>query len=191
MRKYYHRTQQKPAEKRFRVNEFIRALEVKLIDENGGFIGIMPPEEALKKAREAELDLVEIGPKAEPPIVKIMDYGKFKYQKEKIAQKQKAKIKQVETKGLRLSLRIGEHDKDVRKNQALKFLEQGDKVRIEMVLKGREKSHYSLASQIINQFISELGRDKIKIEQPLSSMNGRLSIIIFKNTNVINASAQQ
>lgn len=161
------------------INEQIRAPEVRVIDEEGQNVGIMPTLEAVKLAKEKELDLVEVFPKAEPPIAKIIDYGKFLYQKDKEARKQRAKQKRVEVKGIRLSLRISTHDRDVRLKQAKGFLEDGDKVKIEIILKGREKQYANMAREAINQFIESL--DKLiptRIEQQLSFQGGRFSAVI-------------
>lgn len=163
------------------INEQIRAPEVRVIDESGQNLGIMSTAEAVRLARERELDLVEVFPKAEPPIAKILDYGKFLYQKDKEARKQKAKQKKVEVKGVRLSLRISAHDREVRLNQAKGFLESGDKVKIEIILKGRERQYANMAREIINQFINSLNLlVPVKVEQLLSFQGGRFSVTIGK-----------
>jgi translation initiation factor IF-3 len=163
------------------INEQIRAPEVRVIDEDGQNVGIMPTFEAVKLARERELDLVEVFPKAEPPIAKIIDYGKFLYQKDKEARKQRAKQKRVEVKGIRLSLRIGTHDKEVRLKQAKEFLETGDKVKVEVILKGRERQYANMAREAIVQFIEELDRlIPTKTEQQLSFQGGRFFAVVGK-----------
>jgi translation initiation factor IF-3 len=163
------------------INEQIRVPQVRVIDEAGQNLGVLPTAEAVRLARERELDLVEVFPKADPPIAKILDYGKFLYQKDKEARKQKAKQKKVEIKGIRLSLRISAHDRDFRLNQAKDFLESGDKVKIEIILKGRERQYSGMARESASQFIGAL--DKLvstKIEQPLSFQGGRLSVTVGK-----------
>lgn len=169
----------KPIQSRYRVNEQISAPEVRVIDQEGKNLGIMPTSEALRLAQERELDLVEVFPKAEPPITKIIDYGKFLYQKEKEFRKQKTGQKKIETKGVRLSLRISPHDKEIRLKQAKEFLEKGDKVKIELILKGRERQYVGMAKDVINQFINSL-KDviEIKIEQPLEMQAGKLSVTL-------------
>lgn len=165
----------------YRANEQIIAPQVRVIDENGQNLGVMETKSAIQIARERELDLVEVFPKENPPITKIIDYGKFLYQKNKEAQKQKARQKKIEVKGVRLSLRIGQHDREVRLNQAKSFLESGDKVKIEIILKGRERQYANTAKEIINQFINSLNQlIPTKIEQPLSFQGGRFSITIRK-----------
>lgn len=163
------------------INEQIRAPQVRVIDEAGQNLGIMDTPAAVRLARERELDLVEVFPKAEPPIAKILDYGKFLYQKDKEARKQKAKAKKVEIKGVRLSLRISAHDRDVRLNQSKEFLESGDKVKIEIILKGRERQYSNMAREIVNQFIASLNKLlPTKIEQPIAFQGGRLSVTVGK-----------
>lgn len=130
-------------------------------------------------AKEHDLDLVEVGSIANPPVCKILDFGKYLYQIEKKTRKQRAGQKKVDIKGIRLSLKIGKHDLDVRKNQTLKFLEEGHKVRLDLILRGREKARQSLARDLINEFVNNLGK-QIAWEQPIKSMNGNLSGIITK-----------
>ncbi len=180
MRKTYHRYQKKP-KYFYRINQYIRLPKIFLIDENNEKIGEIETFKALQMAQERELDLVEINPKVQPPIVKIMDFGKFKYQKEKEIQKQKARQRKGEVKGIRLSLRINPHDLEIRLKQAAKFLEENNKLKIEMVLKGREKQHLDLANQIINDFINKINSAvEIKQEQPLSRQGGRLAVVLAK-----------
>ena len=180
MRRIWRRAQPKP-EKRFRVNQQIGIPEVFLIDENGEKIGAVSTVKALSMAQGAGMDLVEVNPKAKPSIAKIMDYGQFKYEKDKIAQKQKSKQKKVETKGVRLSVRISKHDFSFRLNQAKKFLEKGDKLKIEVTLKGREKRHPEKARETINEFVEALKQFEalnIDIEQDLTKQGGRFNIIL-------------
>lgn len=165
----------------YRCNEQIRAPEVRVINSEGGNIGVMSTDEALQLAASKELDLVEVHPKAEPPIAKIMDYGQFKYQKEKEARKLRAKQHKVEVKGIRISVRISDHDLGVRLKQAKKFLKSGDKVKVEIVLRGRERRHPDLAKEQIEGFINELKKElEIKIEQPVKKQGGMVSALIAK-----------
>lgn len=173
-------------EKRFRANTQITAAEVFLIDEEGEKIGKIPTEEALRRAREAELDLVEVNPKGDAPIVKIMDYGQFKYEQEKKAHKQKVQQKKVDTKGIRLSVRISKHDFTFRLEQAIKFLQKGNKLKIELILKGREKQHPAKAVETINEFIKELENNEslnIQKEQDLTKQGGRFTIILVNKND--------
>lgn len=166
----------------YRINEEITAPQLRVINNEGGFLGIMPLHEALQISKDKEIDLVEIVPKANPPVAKLIDYGKFKYQKEKEIKKQKSQQKAVEVKGIRLSLRIGEHDLDLRKNQAVKFLEDGNKIKIELILKGREKGRPDLCREVINNFVKQVGeKTPVKTEQPLNRMGGKFFMIIAPN----------
>mgnify|MGYP001563037616 FL=1 len=137
----------------------------------------MPTEQALRQAKEQELDLVEVNPRANPPICKIIDWGSYLYQQEKAERKQKAKMKVSEIKGIRLSLKIGAHDLDMRRSQSLKFFEQGDRVKLEMILRGREKARMDLARQIMKDFVTSLG-EGVVVDSPMSSMGGRLTALI-------------
>jgi translation initiation factor IF-3 len=167
--------------KKHRINQFIRVPQVRLIDETGQNFGVVSTSEALAMAQEKGLDLVEVSPLAQPPVAKIVDYSKLKYQEEKERRKEKAKQKKIEVKGIRLSLRISEHDKDTKAKQAEKFLNQDDKIKIEIILKGRERQHADLAREIINKFISSInGLIPINIEQPLNIQGGKLSALIAK-----------
>jgi translation initiation factor IF-3 len=178
------RRKRKPQQQRviYPVNERIRDAELRVItDEEGEHLGILPTEEALKIAKERKMDLVVIQPKADPPVAKIIDFGKYKYEKEKEARKQKSKAKNVEVKGIRLSVRIGQHDMNVRKEQAKKFMDKGDKVKLEIILRGRERRHGDVAQQVIERFISELKEEfEIKVEQPATRQGGQLTSIISK-----------
>ncbi len=164
----------------FMVNEKITAPQVRVITDDGGNLGVLDTAVAIAKAREQGLDLVEVFPKAVPPVAKILDYGNFKYWKEKEARKQKAHQKQVELKGVRLSLRIGDHDLDMRRTQALRFLEQGDKVRAEIILRGRERQQAEMAKQIIIDFIKSLGNG-IRVDQEMTKQDGKLTMIVYGN----------
>jgi len=178
-------------EKRFRSNEQIRIPEVFLIDENDNNVGIVPTQKALEIAREAGFDLVEVNPKVNPSVAKIMDYGQFKYEKEKKAHKQKLQQKKIDTKGIRLSVRISKHDFDFRFNQAIKFLAKGNKLKIELILKGREKQHPQKAVETINEFVKKLEKNEdldIVREQNLTKQGGRFTIILVntRKQNLVN-----
>jgi len=164
----------------YMVNEKITAPQVRVVDDEGNNVGVIDTPKAIAMAHEQGLDLVEVFPKAVPPVAKILDYGNFKYWKEKEARKQKAHQKQVELKGVRLSLRIGEHDLDMRRTQALRFLAQGDKVRAEIILRGRERQQVEMAKTIIQKFIQSLGSG-IRVDQEMTKQDGKLSMIVYGN----------
>ena len=171
----------KPVRVVYLVNDFIRVPEVRVLDENNEHIGVLPTAEAMNRAREKELDLVVIQPKAEPPVAKIVDFGKYKYEQEKEARKQKAHQHTVEVKGIRLSARIGPHDIEVRKEQAKKFLDGGDKVKVEIILRGREKRHADLGRRIIQDFLTNLNSEMpLRVDQPIQNQGGQLTSIVAK-----------
>lgn len=171
----------KPLIPHYKINQKITAEEVRLLDDAGEYIGVMPLSEALDKARELELDLIEINPKATPPVCRLGEFGKFKYQQEKEARKQKANSDESELKGIRLSPRISEHDLDVRLKQAKKFLNRGDKARIEMRLRGRERAHFDVAEQVIKDFVARIEEDfPVKFEQPIEGQGVKITATIVK-----------
>ncbi len=165
----------------FKINDRIEADEVRLIDENGENIGVFSLAEALEKAREAELDLVEINPKAQPPVAQIKDFKHFKYQKEKEMRKQKSKTHVSDIKGIRLSMRIGPGDMETRKKQSLKFLERGDKVKMEIILRGAERYKTPLAYEVIRKFFALVNAEiPVKYEQNATRQGNKITAIITK-----------
>lgn len=167
----------KEINKSVRINEAIRASELRVVGESGEQIGILSRLEALKAAQDAGLDLVEISPVASPPVAKIIDWGKYQYQKTKEQQKARAKSKPNELKQMRLGLKIGSNDLDIKLRKVRKFLEEGHKVRLVVVFKGREMAHKELGFEMIKKVQGLLGDEVITEQQP--SMTGRnLSITI-------------
>ena len=163
-----------------RVNGLIRVPQVTLIDETGKSVGTIPTSEALRMAQDRGFDLVEVAPHARPPVCKLLDYGAYQYRIEKQERKSKAHQKRVEIKGIRLTFKIGEHDRTVRQETAKRFLGEGHKVKIEMILRGREFAHQDLAREKVREFIKELG-EGVTVEQPLSKQGNTLLCI---RTNV-------
>jgi len=157
-----------------RINERIRSSTVRLIDENGVQVGVISKEEAIAKAKGVESDLVEVAPDASPPVCRIMNYGKFKYkQKKKTHQKQHV----VQLKELRLRPKTGEHDIQTKIRQARKFLENKDRVLINMMFKGRERAHAELGDEILKQIAAAL-EDIAKVEKDKISDERRMGIIL-------------
>ena len=181
MRIHRHRNRAKKFEiPQFNINQKIKAPEVRVVHNDSA--EVMSTKDAINLAKEEGLDLIEVSPKANPPVCKIMDYGSFKYQKEKEAKKQRAAQKEVEIKGVRLSVRIGDNDLEVRRKQAAKFLEKGQKVRIEMILRGREKAYRDRAQEITDQFIELLKQDyDIRVEAPMKNAGNRIHTLIARN----------
>lgn len=140
-----------------RINDRIRAREVRVIDENGEQLGILAPFEALKIARERGLDLVEVSPTAVPPVCRIQDYGRFLYEKEKSERAARKKQKVITIKEVKFSVTVDEHDYQTKKNQAVRFLTEGDKVKASLRFRGRQMAHRELGYKIINRLIQDIG----------------------------------
>jgi translation initiation factor IF-3 len=138
------------------MNERIRAREVRVIGDEGEQIGIMAPLDALKMAREKNLDLVEISPTAQPPVCRIMDYGKFLYQNEKRDREAKKKQKTITVKEVKFRINVDDHDYDTKKNHVLRFLDEGDKVKATIFFRGREMTRQSLGRQILERLIKDV-----------------------------------
>jgi len=142
---------------------------------------VLNTSQALDEARQRGLDLIEVSPVANPPVCRIMDYGSYQYQQDKKERKQKAKQKKVGVKGIRLTLKIGPNDLVTRKKQALKFLAKGHKVRIELILRGREKAFAERARKLMNNFADSLKEaGNLAFDKELSKQGGRLFMIIGK-----------
>ncbi len=156
------------------MNERIRAREIRVIDDDGGQLGIMTPREALMIARERGIDLIEVAPQAQPPVCKIMDYGKFKYEQAKKEKESAKKHKQSELKDIRLDPRYGtlsEHDLMTKVNHARKFLEDGDKVKVTFRFIGGQIRHPEVGRQQLETFMQKVA-DVAAIEKP-PTMEGR------------------
>lgn len=147
-------------DKRQQVNEDIRASEVRVIDQDGNMLGVLSIEEALNIASEANLDLVNVSPNADPPVCKVLDFGKYLYELQKKEKQSKKNQKQMQVKEVRLSVSIEEHDVEVKANTAVKFLKSGDKVKVSMRFRGRERDYVAKAYDVMNNFaelVSEFG----------------------------------
>ena len=143
-----------------RINEEIRAKELRVIDSDGSMVGVISRKEALSLAEERKLDLVEISPNAEPPVAKILDYGKYRYEVQKRAKDAKKKQKSMQVKEIRLSTFIEEHDIQVKAKTAAKFLQAGDKVKVSLRFRGRERDYVNKGRDVMEKFAeicSELG----------------------------------
>jgi len=168
---------QKDLKKKYRVNEQIKAKEVRLIDPDGKQIGIVSLPEALRYAEDYGLDLVEIASTANPPVCKIMDFGEFLYQEAKKAKEAKKKQKQIEIKEIKLSPKTDKHDLEVKIRHILRFLEDENKVRIRIVFKGREIAHPEMADRVL-QAILEAVKDKAQIESPPKTEGKQMITVI-------------
>lgn len=154
-----------------RVNEQIRYPEVRVVDAESKQLGLMSSREALELARESGVDLVEISPSANPPVVKIIDWGKFQYQKMKEQQKSRKKSKNGELKQIRLGLRIGVNDLNIKIRKIKEFLSDGQRVKIMIVFKGREMAHKELGDKMMQEIIEMLADDAVVDQKPV--MAGR------------------
>ncbi len=147
------------------MNERIRSKEVRLKDEKGTNHGVVPTSKALAMAEEADLDLVLISPNQAPPVAKILDYGKYKYELAKKAKEAKKKQKTVEVKEVKVRYKIDTHDYEVRIKSVRKFIAQGNKVKIVVMLRGREMQHSNLAFDLANRFLADLADDPVQLEK--------------------------
>ncbi|MCD6490613.1 MAG: translation initiation factor IF-3 [Thermodesulfobacterium sp.] len=167
----------KDLRKKYRVNEQIRAREVRLIGPDSKQIGIVSLSEALRYAEDYGLDLVEVAPSANPPVCKIMDFGEFLYQEAKKAKEAKKRQKQIELKEIKLRPKTEKHDLEVKIKHILRFLEEGNKVKIRIIFRGREIVHPEMADRVL-QTIFEAVKDKAQIENP-PKMEGRQKIAVI------------
>jgi translation initiation factor IF-3 len=161
-----------------RRNQQIKIPEVRLIDQNGDQVGVMATDEALKRAEEAGLDLVEISPKARPPVCKIMDYGKFKFEQAKKQQQAKKKQKKVQLKEVKFRPNTDEGDFQVKMKNLRKFIDQGNKVKVTIMFRGRELAHRELGSQMLDRVAEEV-QDEAVVEQRPAKMEGRFMIMLL------------
>ncbi|MBL6637004.1 MAG: translation initiation factor IF-3 [Planktomarina sp.] len=159
-----------------RINERIRGSELRLIDEDGENIGVVTPERALIMAEDAGLDLVEISPNANPPVCKIMDYGKFKYESQKKEAEARKKQKIIEIKEVKFRPNTDKHDYQVKMRNVFKFLENGDKVKITLRFKGREMAHQELGRDLLLR-VAEDTKEIGRVEN-MPKMEGRQMIML-------------
>jgi translation initiation factor IF-3 len=160
-----------------RINDAIRAREIRLIDETGLNVGVVPRQDAMDRATKAGLDLVEISPDAEPPVCKILDFGKFKYQEQKKAAEARKKQKIVEIKEIKLRPNIDDHDYDVKMKSIRRFFEEGDKVKITLRFRGREMAHQSLGMDVLRRVKTDL--DAIAKVEAEPRFEGRQMVMVL------------
>jgi translation initiation factor IF-3 len=165
------------AEKELRINEIIRVREVRLIDADGNQKGIVPTIQALQMAREAGLDLVEVAPQAQPPVCKILDYGKYKFELEKKNRESRKHQKQVKIKEIRMQPKIDGHDLEFKTRHIREFLDEGDKVKVTVRFRGRELAHTELGKDVLDKILVML-EDSFMVEKP-AQMEGRTMSILL------------
>jgi len=164
-----------------RVNEEIRAREIRLIDSDGQQLGIVPLKEGLRIAMERGLDLVEVAPRAKPPVCRIMDYGKYKYEQSKKEREARKKQRVITVKELKLRPNIEEHDFQVKVRNALRFLQDGDKVKVTLMFRGREISHSDLGRNLCLKFY-QCVQDYAVIERE-PKIEGRNMVMVLAPKN--------
>lgn len=176
---HYNKLDKKLVDKtiKSRINHQIKAPQVRLIDQEGKMVGIMATSEALKLALEQQVDLVEISPQANPPVVKLLNFDKYRYQQEKQAQQAKKKVKKIAIKGIRLSVRIGVHDLEFKAKKSNEFITESDKVKVDVVMRGREQAHPQLAYELIEKFLQLITVPYVKEAGP-TKMGNTVSVIL-------------
>lgn len=176
-----HKRKKEEPKKTYFFNEGIIAPKMLVLGSDNSNLGIMNTGEAIRLAREQGMDLVEINPKADLPVAKIMNFGQFQYQQEKEARLRKAHQHVIKIKSVRLSLRIGKHDLEIRKKQIVEFLDGGDKTKIELMLKGRENQQATLGFTLVKNFIASVGAElPIRFDQQVEKQGNVISAIITK-----------
>jgi translation initiation factor IF-3 len=169
------------SDKDLRINEQIRVREVRLIRDGSEQQGIMPTVEALAIAREQSLDLVEVAPQAAPPVVKIMDYGKFKFENEKKVRDSKKKQKLLKMKEIRMQPKIDEHDMDFKSKHIQEFLDEGNKVKVTIRFRGRELAHTELGLDVLKDMLKRIEGNYVMDKSP--AMEGRfMSMVLSPKT---------
>ncbi|WP_424134073.1 translation initiation factor IF-3 [Roseomonas chloroacetimidivorans] len=160
-----------------RVNEEIRAPQVRLIDQDGEMIGVMSARDALARAYEVGMDLLEISPNAEPPVCKITDFGKFKYEQQKKANEARKRQKVVEIKEIKVRPNIDDHDYEVKMKQMKSFIEEGDKVKVTLRFRGREMAHQDLGVKVLERIRNEMA-EAVKVES-MPRLENRQMIMVL------------
>ncbi|NLW24936.1 MAG: translation initiation factor IF-3 [Clostridia bacterium] len=167
--------------KDLRVNEEIRGKEVRLVDERGEQLGIMSPKEALKIALERNLDLVEVAPNANPPVCRIMDFGKYKYEQSKKEREARKKQRIINVKEVKLRPNIEDHDFMTKTKNAIRFLKNGDKVKVTIMFRGREITHPEIGKELCLRLANEV-KDLAKIEKE-AKVEGRNMVMVLSPKN--------
>ncbi len=160
-----------------RVNERIRAKEIRVIDDDGKQLGILSPFDALKIALEKNLDLVEVSPTAQPPVCRIMNYGKYLYQQNKKAHEAKKNQRMIQVKEVKFRPMTDDHDYNFKKNNIVRFLEEGDKAKASVMFRGREMAHKEIGRQLLSRLIEELNEQAVVEGNP--RMEGNHLFVIF------------
>jgi translation initiation factor IF-3 len=166
-----------PAREVYRINDQIEASEVRLIDDAGEMLGVMTLRDAIERAADAGLDLVEVSPTAQPPVCKILDYGKFKYEAQKKANAARKRQRVIEVKEIKMRPGIDSNDYNIKMRKILEFLDEGDKVKVTMRFRGRELAHQDIAMGVLTRVRDQVG-ELAKIEQ-FPRMEGRQMVMVM------------
>jgi translation initiation factor IF-3 len=150
-----------------RINERIRVPEVRLIDENGDQVGVIPTEQALEQARERDLDLVEVSPTSKPPVCRILDYSKYKYEQEQKAKAARKHQQQVNVREIKLRPKIAQHDYETKRGHVERFLRQHDKVKVTIMFRGREQSHPERGRMLLDRLLQDISELATVEQEPL------------------------
>ena len=160
------------------INEEIRDREVRLIDQNGEQLGIMPTVQALNLAEERQMDLVKIAPQAKPPVCKLMDYGKYRFEQSKREREARKNQKVITIKEVRLSATIGDHDVDVKFKNAVKFLQDGNKVKVTIRFRGRQITHSEIGLEVMKNFAERIKDYGVVERRPLIEGRNMTMIVV-------------
>jgi translation initiation factor IF-3 len=150
-----------------RINERIRVPEVRLIDENGEQVGVIPTSEALEQAREKDLDLVEVAPNSNPPVCRILDYSKYKYEQEQKAKAARKHQQQTNIREIKLRPKIAQHDYETKRGHVMRFLRQQDKVKVTIMFRGREQSHPERGRMLLDRLFEDVSEIATVEQEPL------------------------
>jgi translation initiation factor IF-3 len=150
-----------------RINDRIRVPEVRLIDENGEQVGVIPTEDALERARERDLDLVEVAPNSKPPVTRILDYSKYKYEQEQKAKAARKHQQQTNIREIKLRPKIAQHDYETKRGHVMRFLNQQDKVKVTIMFRGREQSHPERGRMLLDRLFQDVSEMAVVEQEPL------------------------
>nr|WP_281281223.1 translation initiation factor IF-3 [Pontiella sulfatireligans] len=166
------------------MNQRIRVPEVRLLDYNGAELGVVKTSDALKRAGEYGIDLVEVSPTAKPPVCRIMDYGKYKYEQEKRKKEQKKHQVQIKLKEVKFHVNVGDHDYETKMRNLKKFIEHGDRVKLSLMFRGRENAHRELGFEVIKRVIADA--DPYTSVDQMPRLQGRFvsAILVPKKTKI-------
>ena len=166
------------SKQKLRTNEGIRISHIRLIDENNNQVGVVETSEAITRARQVSLDLVEVSPNADPPVCRIMDFGKYLYEQKRKVKLAHKKQHNVVLKEIRLRPKIDPHDLDIKVKQAQKFIDKGHKVQFTMMFRGREMMHVDHGNELMAEVLESMG-EEVKVERPAKMLGRRMTMVVI------------